>query len=101
VKIGVDQLPAPGVKIGEYEYFTAHQIAAAVGVPAYHIIARAREGAFPGRKIGKVYLIPAHDFYRWVRDGRFEFNPRASRARSLAEERELASEREEERLKHG
>ncbi len=73
---GLADLPKPGIMIGEYEYFTVQQLANALQVPDYHFLKLVRAGEFHGRKVGKVYLISATEFCRWVESGNFQYKHR-------------------------
>ena len=92
-------LPIPDIQVGGHHYYSVHQLALALGVPAYQIINRVRdpESGLTGRKVGRVYLIDAVDFNEWIKTGKFEFRPRAKRINPQNYETEKARLRELDR----
>jgi hypothetical protein len=73
----------------------------ALGVPAYQVIDAVRDPAsgLCGRKVGKVWIVAAEEFRRWVASGRFDYTPRARRVRTPDDDQAEAAAREAERLK--
>jgi excisionase family DNA binding protein len=88
-------LPAATIRVGEFEYFTIDQIAAAIPVSPRYLKGLVRAGKLNGRKIGKAYLISAAQFHEYVLAGRFEYKSRPSRRKvPLSDEVVAAAARE-------
>lgn len=71
-----NDLPRPGVKIGDHTYYNVVELAEMIGVPLWHMFRAIRERDLKGRKLGKVYLVDAEDFNTWVREGNFTYTKR-------------------------
>ena len=75
-------LPPASLKIGEHDYYTTGQIAAAISevagvpIPEYHLLEPVRRGELHGQKIGKAYVVSAEEFRRWVESGNFRYTRR-------------------------
>lgn len=98
--VDVEELPAPGVSIGGFEYFTVQQICAAIGCADYVLknIVRDPNSGLGGQKFGTVWLISAQQFHEFVKGGKFQFHERARAARTKDDLVDLAQRREHKRL---
>jgi hypothetical protein len=96
-----NSIPAPTIVVGNHAYYTAHQLALVLGVPAYQVVDAVRDPAsgLCGRKVGKQWIVAAEEFRRWVASGKFDYEPRARRVRTPDDDRAEAAAREAERLR--
>ena len=88
----------PTVKIGSREYYTVHSLANSLEVPSRHLVNLVRSGAFPGRKIGLVYLLPCDGVQEWLSTHALQYSTRKCRENPISLEFEISKHREEIRL---